>query len=204
MTLNRRSSFLGVQRFLARGAELASPNRYGVLMVFLATACSDWPRQRRNWPLKIRCALKNMNPLIACKSSVASCKKKQKAGFGVAGRSKRTWLHCVPPEVASLPRTFLRASLPAQQHHFLAPASLTSCQRQPYVPAQSSPAFRSRFGGRWTVDGQRGCHQRKTVLSPRSGTGLAEGETGRTKCDWPAPADWLLHFSSRVSAANSL
>gem|GEM_PF-4392861 len=33
--------------------------------------------------------------------------------------------------------------------------------------------------------------QRLVALSPRSGTGLAEGETGQAKPDWPALADWL-------------
>ena len=29
------------------------------------------------------------------------------------------------------------------------------------------------------------------ALLPRSGTGLAEGETGQAEPDWPALADWL-------------
>jgi len=30
----------------------------------------------------------------------------------------------------------------------------------------------------------------RTFVSPQSGAGLAEGETGQAKPDWPASADW--------------
>ena len=33
--------------------------------------------------------------------------------------------------------------------------------------------------------------KRTAVLLPRSGTGLAEAETGQAEPDWPASADWL-------------
>jgi hypothetical protein len=65
------------------------------------------------------------------------------------------------------------------------------------LPAISGSSFLSAqriFGGRRTVDGQRCFEQRSAgspLLSvqrlfwPRSGTGLAEGETGQAEPDWP-------------------
>ena len=68
---------------------------------------------------------------------------------------------------------------------FLAPAKITSRRsRRHCVTAQSSPTF--HFGGRWTVDGKSCFWQRSAALPPRSGTGLAIGETGQAEPDWPA------------------
>ena len=88
---------------------------------------------------------------------------------------------------------------------FLSPASITSRRSRHCVPARSL-RHSVRFGGRWTVDGKSCFWQRSAALSPRSGTGLAIGETGQAEPDWPAqqtnsflPPAKQPHFPGRSS-----
>ena len=107
-------------------------------MVFLATACSDWPRRRRDWPHEVR---------LACASRLASKTPPAEGSITSADAFRRITSPDVSPGItycaaASLPR--------ASEPHFLLKAALRPCTIFAGIPASDS-----EDGGLLTVDLRR-------------------------------------------------